>query len=371
MLHLFAIHQRHGRALRTGATGAADAMDVVFRHVGQFEVHHLRQLVDIQPACGDIGRHQHLQLATLEIGQCPGAGALALVAVDRGGTDALPGQLFGQAVGAVLGPREHQHLEPLAGLDEVAQQVALVLLRHQMHALLDQLGGGVAAGHLDITWPMQQAVGELTDLVREGRGEQQVLALPRKQCEHLADVADESHVEHAIGLVEHQDLDAGEIDVALADVVEQASGGGHQDVHWLAQGLDLGFDADAAEHHHAGDRQMASVGVHRLLDLGRQLAGRGQDQAAGATRLRLARAVGETVQDRQREAGGLASAGLGCGQQVAAVQHQGDGLRLDRRRRAVAGFGHGAQQGIGQPEAGKALFDVHSKSPATTCRSFE
>jgi hypothetical protein len=46
------------------------------------------------------------------------------------------------------------------------------------------------------------------DLVREGRGEQQVLALLRQQGEHALDVADEAHVEHAVGFVEHQDLDA-------------------------------------------------------------------------------------------------------------------------------------------------------------------
>ena len=39
-----------------------------------------------------------------------------------------------------------------------------------------------------------------------------------------ADVADEAHVEHAIGLVEDEDLDARQVDRALGDVVEEPAG---------------------------------------------------------------------------------------------------------------------------------------------------
>ena len=41
-------HQAHRLALRAGAAGAADAVHVVFRHVGHLEVHHVGQLVDVE-----------------------------------------------------------------------------------------------------------------------------------------------------------------------------------------------------------------------------------------------------------------------------------------------------------------------------------
>jgi hypothetical protein len=62
---------------------------------------------------------------------------------------------------------------------------------------------------------VQQAVGQGLDLVGEGGREQQVLALLGQQREDLLDVADEAHVEHAVGFVQHQDLDAGEVDGLL------------------------------------------------------------------------------------------------------------------------------------------------------------
>src|SRR3989344_3852496 len=41
-------HQRDRLPFLAGAAGAADAMHVILRHVGQFIAHHVRQLVDVQ-----------------------------------------------------------------------------------------------------------------------------------------------------------------------------------------------------------------------------------------------------------------------------------------------------------------------------------
>ena len=50
--------QRHGLTLVAGPSGAADTVDIVLGDVRQLEVDHVRQLVDVQTARGDIGRHQ-------------------------------------------------------------------------------------------------------------------------------------------------------------------------------------------------------------------------------------------------------------------------------------------------------------------------
>jgi hypothetical protein len=49
------------------------------------------------------------------------------------------------------------------------------------------------------------------------------------------DVVDEAHVEHAVGLVEHQRLHPGEVDTAAVELVDQAAGGRHQDLVGLGQ----------------------------------------------------------------------------------------------------------------------------------------
>src|SRR5690606_14061262 len=59
-------HQRDGLAATSGTPGTADAVDVVLLDVGQLVVDHMRQLVDVQAAGGDIGGHQNAHLVGLE-----------------------------------------------------------------------------------------------------------------------------------------------------------------------------------------------------------------------------------------------------------------------------------------------------------------
>ncbi|KGD18062.1 hypothetical protein DO70_4211 [Burkholderia pseudomallei] len=58
----------------------------------------------------------------------------------------------------------------------------------------------------------------------------------------------------------------------------------------------------------------------------------------------------QALQDRQREAGGLAGARLGAGEKIAAAQHGGNGLSLDRRGLRVAQLVDGPHERFGETE---------------------
>ena len=94
-------------------------MHIVLRHVRQLVIHDMRELFYIEPTRGNFGRHQRHDLVVLEISQGTHARALTLVAMDRGGADAVGFQLLREPVGSVLGAREDEHLVPVAIADEV------------------------------------------------------------------------------------------------------------------------------------------------------------------------------------------------------------------------------------------------------------
>ena len=105
---------------------------------------------------------------------------------------------------------------------------------------------------------------------------------------------------------------------------------------------------------------MLAVGREGFGDLRRQLARRRQHQRARRARAaRCGCAASQALQDRQREAGGLAGAGLRRRQQVAPGEHDGDGLRLDRRGHGIAGVVDRAQQFGNQIKS----FKGHSNTP--------
>ncbi len=121
-------------------------------------------------------------------------------------------------------------------------------------------------------------------------------------------------------------------------MVQQATGGGHQDVHAAAQGRDLGVDADAAENHRSLEvRQVAPVGLDVAGDLGRQFTRRHQHQRADPAAALYGRG-GEPLQHGQGEGSGLAGARLGACQHIAAFQHDRDRLGLNGSRCGIPFF---------------------------------
>ena len=214
----------------------------------------------------------------------------------------------------------------------------------------------VAAGDFDAGRVVEEGLGQFADVVGEGGREEQALLLLGHHREDLADVADEAHVEHAIGFVEDENLDCREIDGTLLHVVEQAPRGRDQNVDAPREGVNLRVDTDATEDRERGERQVLAVGAHAFLDLHGEFARRRQHQHA---RLLRPRALAlQQLQDGQREAGGLAGAGLRAGHQVALLQHDGNRLLLDRGRGVIALLGNGAQDLGREAQVGKFHGDA-------------
>ena len=343
--------ERTGTALLSGPTGAADAVDVVFGHVGQLVVHDVGKETDVDPARGHVGGDEDADRVRLEIGEGLGAGGLALVAVDRGGGDAVDAKLLGETVGAVLRAGEDEHLAPVAFFDELGKEAAFVGFGDGVNHLRHRFGGAAAACHFDEGRITENPVGEGLDLGRISRGEEEILTTGREELEDFADVVDETHVEHAVGLIEDEDLDLGKVDRALADVVEEASRRGHEDIDPATEALDLWVDPDSAKNHGGGKVEALAIGRDAFTDLGGEFARRGEDESARAAGTRLAR--GEALEHRQGEGRGLARAGLRSSEEVASREDGRDGLGLDRRGRRVAFGGDGIGEGGIEAEFGE------------------
>ncbi len=168
------------------------------------------------------------------------------------------------------------------------------------------------------------------------------MAVGRKLLANELDVGDEAHVEHAVGLVDHEQVAASKQNLAALEQVHQPARRGNEDVDALVQSLDL------VAHLHAADEQrhlqvvVLAVVLEVFSDLLRQFAGRLEDQAA--RHQRAAPAVRENVDHRQHEARSLAGAGLSDGDEVLHHLDLRDRLRLDRRRLGVAGGFHRLKQ---------------------------
>ena len=69
----------------------------------------------------------------------------------------------------------------------------------------------------------------------------------RQLGDDLADVVDKAHVEHPVGLVEHETFDLAEAERIASDEIEQPARRGDENVHTVKQRANLAAHRDAAD----------------------------------------------------------------------------------------------------------------------------
>ena len=173
------------------------------------------------------------------------------------------------------------------GIDHRAQQVALFLglgilaaaFEHD-HSLGDILAGRSGAGDLDLGGGGEEGICDPLNLGRHGGREEQGLTGKGCQAENPLNIGNEPHVEHAVSLVHHHDLDAGQEQLTTLKMVKQAARCGDQHVNAPVDQQVLLLKADAADQKGLGQLRMLGIGVKVLGNLGGKLARGAKHQAA-------------------------------------------------------------------------------------------
>ena len=321
-----------GDAISAGPACAAVPVHVGLRNVGDLEVDDVAELVHIDATGGDVGGHEHAEVAALEGFHGLLALGLALVAVDRLAAHALFAKVSDQFVGTVFGAGEDQCTGHTGCGQHIDEQVLFLRLAHEVHFLLDRFRRAASALYLDGHRVEQDRVSQLLDVLRHGGRKEQGLSPWGQELDDLSDVVDEAHVEHGVRLVEHEVLEVVQSDVALVDEVQEAPRCGHDNVHATLECCDLLALFDPAEDDRVMDLQVRAVVPDAVADLGGEFAGWAQDEGADDTALVSTWLLGEPVQHGQGEGGRFAGAGLGHAQHIASVENVRDGLSLNGGR---------------------------------------
>lgn len=191
-----------------------------------------------------------------------GLGAVAVngFGFEAGGVDA-----FAEFVGSVFGAGEDDG-EPIVALifEVLKEKVLFGILVDEADALIDFLGGGLLGLDGNVSGVLKDGIGEFLDGGRKGGREEEGLLFARESSDDFFDITEEAHVEHAVDFIEDEEIDAGEIDIALIHVVEKAPGAGDENIDALAHGADLGILTDATEDESFRKSDAFAVGLEAL-----------------------------------------------------------------------------------------------------------
>ncbi len=223
-------------------------MHVGLGNLGQFVVDHVRNVFNIQSACGDVGGDQHRRIRGLEEFQSPCAYVLTLVAMNRQRGNPGAHQYFGNFVGTMLGPGKHQCATGGRVTQQVGQQLRLVRGLDVVNRLAHLFGRSGHAVHFDVFRRVQPLVCQVADLVGHRGRKHHRLASSRHGRHNAAQGGQKTHVQHLVRFIQCQDRHLRQVDVSLLHQVQQSAGRGHKDIHTSFQRTDLGHLADSTKH---------------------------------------------------------------------------------------------------------------------------
>ncbi len=221
--------------------------------------------------------------------------------------------------------------------------------------LLDPLGGHLLGGDAHLFGQIHELVGELHDPRREGRREEHRLALLEgwQLAQDVAQILDEAHVEHAVGLVDDHRLDRIEGEDPLLGVVDEPPRGGDDDVDPLLQGLALLVVVDAAEDRLDAERAAGAQSPGRRRGSAPPAPGSAPAPAPAGPLAASAVAAQQPGEEGDQKSGGLAGAGLRLAGDVLAGQGQGNRLLLDGGELGETDLGDPLEDLLGQVQFGE------------------
>ena len=324
---IFRGDQGEGIAGAGGPTGPPDAVDVIFGCGRDVVVDDVGDLRNINAPGGDVGGHQNLELPVAESVEGGLTLSLGEVSLDRCRTIAGPGQLFADAFGPVFGPGEHEHRVGIGMAQQLQEQLRFQVRGDRVEGMTDRLS---RRGNADLDGGRvpQYFICQMPDLVGHGGGKEQGLTVLGDLPDDPPDVREKAHIEHTVRLVQDQDLQFGEVDRSLPEVVQKPAGAGYDDLDSALQFLFLGIDAHASIDGSAPQAGFSPQHLDGLVNLLSQFPGGGDDQRADVPAL----SFHEPIQDGQCKGGSLAGTRLGEAHDVAAFHNEGNRIRLDGGR---------------------------------------
>ena len=348
-------HKSKRPAKLTGTARTADTVDVVLGVTGHVEVHHVGNLGNVDAASEHISGHQHVGLTIGKAAQCRLALALGTVAVDGGSGNAGLVELAAHHVGAILAAAEHDNALGALTLEHVDEDADLLLLSHAENVLVDGLRCGALVGDFHTNRILDQLFCGRKHIIAQSGREQQRLARGRRLGNDAAHGGCKAHVEHAVGLVEHQDRHVGEVGRTLVDKVDETARRGDEHVAATGKSGLLRLVAHATHNDSAAMPGLLADDTRASLNLLSELTGGGHNEHEHALALG---GMAQAIERGKQERGRFAGAGLSGGHDVAALEHCGDGAALHGRRLLVAHLGNGGENLLGQSELVKAGYFV-------------
>lgn len=284
---------------------------------------------------GHVSGHHNGALVGLELVKDPITLVLLLVAVNREGGPSVLAKESGNIVSDTLGANKYENLVLLVlhNLFEVLDH--LVTLLH-IGADFDNLSNSVVGSkvhgtNVDLNEVVKEVGSHGADLLGPGGGPHQSLTVGANLLKNLANLGLETHVEHAISLVENKIGDTAQVGLASLNHVNETTRSGDADLDTARKVTNLRALGDTTVNAGVADTGRAAELGDFLLNLNSKFSGRSENKN-DRTITRGKERLGVDVDDGgQTVSKCLAGTSLGNTDDIATGKSHGPTLGLNGR----------------------------------------
>lgn len=274
---LFRCRERDGPAFLSGARRASDAMHIVGGIVGKIEIDHHGNVRNVDAAGGDVRCDENAVLARFKTLQCFLPLRLRAIGVHLCRTVSHALHCTGDLARAVLGARKNEYASFLF-LQDRSEERELFFPTDNEQLLFHLFGCGAGGRHFYAERRAHVSAREPQDLRRHGGGEEHRLPFLRYMTQDALNLRFESHVEHPVCFVQHEDLHFAERYGALFQVVIEAAGCCDENAGIPSQHLPLPLHGCAADEYGRVDTEFLRERMQCFFYLGCKLSCGKNDQ---------------------------------------------------------------------------------------------
>lgn len=212
---------------------------------------------------------------------------LALSAVSMNGRrlEILVDKEIAQGIRHAFSLDEDEGKVALVGVENIEKNRALVGVLDVLDLLCDVLGSGTDTTNRKENVIPQEIAGQHLDIPGEGGGKHERLSvLGLGHVLALNDTANlrlETHVQHAVSLIEDEVLDVAERDAATLDEIDKTTRGSDEEIATTLNEAELRSDIGTTVDDTGLDPRSVGELASLLVDLRNQLTGGGQDESSG------------------------------------------------------------------------------------------
>lgn len=295
-----------------------------------------RGLIHTNTTGSHVGGHHDGALSSLELVQDPVTLVLLFVTVNGERGPAVLAEEASNLVSNPLCAGEDKNLVLLVVhnlLHVTNHLVALLGFVADLNDLCNAMVGREIQGtDVDLDEVVEEVLGKVTDLLGPGGGPHESLTVRSDLADNLANLGLETHVQHAIGLVEHQVCDTAQVGLASLQHIDETARSGNADLDTTGKVADLGSLGNTTIDTGVPNARRLAELAHLLLNLYSKFTGRGKDKDDGTITLGQER-LGVDVDNGRKTVGKcLAGTCLGNTDHITTRQCHGPALRLNGGR---------------------------------------